>query len=77
MKNEYNWAANRLKLGQAIEALEKRKLIDKSVEINEETVKEEYVKRAGKVIEDKTPKVESESQADGGDEDRPRARRSK
>lgn len=45
--NKFVWAVNKLKLNQAEKALIIRKNNDPRVEINEEAIKEEYIRRAG------------------------------
>ncbi|MES2060202.1 MAG: hypothetical protein V4438_04195 [Patescibacteria group bacterium] len=66
LMNGCNWAVNRIKLEQSISALETKKKIDPKIEITEESVKEEYIRRAGKVVE-KTPSAIAKS-ADDADE---------
>lgn len=47
------WAVNKVKLQQSYAALEKKKKLDSRVEITEETVKAEYISRAGLIREEK------------------------
>jgi len=69
----YAWAFNKVKLSQAIQALNKRKELDPRVEINEETIKAEYIRRAGLVVEATIP--ESEVSDDEFVEEKPKRTR--
>ncbi len=51
MSHNYSWAHNKVKLQQSVEALEKRKQLDPSIKVTEESVREEYEKRGGLIIE--------------------------
>lgn len=53
----YEWVVNKAKFSQAKLALEQQKLLNPSLVITEEMIKNEYVKRAGLLIEDK-PEIE-------------------
>lgn len=70
-KINYDWALNPVKLEQAIEALTKKKAVDSKVEINEESIKEEYIARAGLMRPEKEAKASVE---EAGDIDAPRGR---
>ena len=48
---DYDWAFNKLKLNQSVSALMERKKADPSVVIDEKSIKAEYIRRAGKVLE--------------------------
>lgn len=54
MSHNYDWAFNKIKLQQSIEALEQKKTFDQSVEINEATIKAEYIARAGHLAQKTT-----------------------
>ncbi len=49
---KYSWAVNQTKLAQTIKRLDTAKLLDPRIEINEETIKEDYVLHAGLLRED-------------------------
>lgn len=57
MAFDFSWAQNKTKLEQSVSALQNAKKVDAKVEINEETVKAEYIKRAGLVIGEVAPAV--------------------
>lgn len=50
---EYTWAANKIKVAQAINALKEANELGHKIEINEESIKAEYIKRGGLLIADK------------------------
>ncbi len=63
----FDWAANPLKLAASERALVARKQIDPSVIVDEESIKAEYIKRAGLVLEVeqiKAKKVEKAKRAE-------------
>lgn len=53
----YRWAANPIKLGEAITDLEQAKKLDPSVVIDEETIKARYIVRKGIVLDVQAPEV--------------------
>lgn len=57
---DYQFAVNKIKLQQAITAIKNRNILNPltPIEINEETVKEEYVKRAGLLLENASKEVQ-------------------
>lgn len=52
--NQYDWAVNNVKLQQSIRAVSERARLDSTVKVDEDTVKAEYVKRAG-LLKDDSP----------------------
>lgn len=48
--HQYEWAANQMKLAAAVRHLQERSKIDPKIEINEESIKAEYIRRAGLVL---------------------------
>lgn len=54
---KFSWAYNSIKLHQAEMALTERKKLNPALVIDEAAIKEEYIKRAGLLTEDK-PEVE-------------------
>ncbi len=50
---KYPWAVNQAKLIKAVDVLNELKKINPAIKITEEIVKEEYVKRAGLLSNDK------------------------
>jgi len=50
MIQDFNWAHNKIKLQRAIVALQIAKATNPSIEINEETIKAQYIKLAGLVL---------------------------
>lgn len=57
----YDFAVNKLKLTQSITALTNAKKLNPAIEINEETVREEYEKRGG-LIREKPAKTKDEDE---------------
>lgn len=49
--SNYEWAANPIKLQIAVKFLADKKKIDPSTTVDEETVKAEYIRRAGLVLD--------------------------
>lgn len=47
----YDFAYNRTKLAQAVNRLNSMKLINPTIEITEEAVRAEYIKRGGLIVE--------------------------
>lgn len=47
MSHTYDWAFNAIKLQQSIESLTQKKSMDQSVQINEASIKAEYIARGG------------------------------
>ncbi len=47
----YEFAHNRTKLAQAVKAVEIARTLDHAIVVNEESVKAEYIKRGGLVLE--------------------------
>lgn len=48
--HNYEWAANKIKLAQAVSALKEAQAFDSNIKLDEETIKAEYVKRAGLLV---------------------------
>lgn len=59
MAHNYDWAPNKVKLQQSVTALENRAKLDPSIKINEETVREEYISRAGRIFEKTSAQTEA------------------
>lgn len=62
MSEKYSFAINRVKLEYAIKSLKDKKIIDPSIEINEVTVKEAYIKRGG-LLQEEESKASTEEQS--------------
>lgn len=49
--SDFKWAANKVKLHQAKNALEAARKLDPRLEINEDSIRKEYVRRAGLIAD--------------------------
>lgn len=50
--HSYEWAVNKTKLSQAIKFVTDQSKINPKIEVNEETIKENYIARAGLLAEE-------------------------
>lgn len=57
----YDFAVNKTKLTQSVKALNDAKKLNPAIEVTEETVREEYIKRGG-LIREKTVSVKNEDE---------------
>lgn len=59
MHTNYNWAVNKMKLAASVKHLTDAKKLNPTIVIDEETVKAEYIRRAGLIDEPLKPRVQA------------------
>lgn len=66
MSHDYPWALNKVKLQQSVSNLTNKKKLNPAVEVNENTIMEEYKARAGKMgpVEKKAEEKKEEKKSD-------------